>query len=106
MINKMLLTLLPAIATISRMTQSKRIIEKFGTQSKLARALIGDDLDRLPSMRVAIHGWLDRGFVPANRQQDVLDAARRLGIDLTPADFFDLPPCPAEAPDAPHLQGE
>ena len=36
------------------------------------------------------------GHVPARHQQAILDAARRLGIDLTPADFFDLPPEPEE----------
>ena len=43
-----------------------------------------------------VQGWNDRGFIPARRQQEVLDAARRLGIDLTPADFFDLPSTPQD----------
>ena len=70
--------------------QARRIIEKFGGITALARAL---DKQTLPSV---VQGWNDRGFIPARRQQEVLDAARRLGIDLTPADFFDLPSTPQD----------
>ena len=36
-----------------------------------------------------VQGWRDRGYIPANRQQEVLDRARELSIPLQPADFFD-----------------
>ena len=39
-----------------------------------------------------VQGWKERGVIPARRANEVLDAARSLGIDLEPADFFDLPP--------------
>jgi hypothetical protein len=74
------------------MTQTQRIIAKFGGLAQLSRAID-------PAMPLSVvQGWKDRGFVPARRQQDVLDAARRLGIDLTPNDFF-APTPPAEAAD-------
>ena len=35
-----------------------------------------------------ISGWRKFGFVPAHRQQTILDAAARHGIKLRPSDFF------------------
>lgn len=35
-----------------------------------------------------ISGWRKFGFVPAHRQQSILDAAARHGIKLRPSDFF------------------
>lgn len=61
-------------------TQTDRIIEKFGTQEFLANAIgVGQP---------AVAAWKKRGFIPAKRHDEVLTAARRLGIDLRPADFF------------------
>ena len=62
-------------------SQAHRIIAKFGTQVSLASALgIGQS---------TIAAWKRRGFIPVRQQSAVLTAARRLGIDLKPADFFD-----------------
>lgn len=61
-------------------TQADRIIEKFGTQIRLAEAL--------GCSQSVIAGWKKRGFVPANRQTEVLKAAADLGIGLQPNDFF------------------
>jgi ribosome-binding protein aMBF1 (putative translation factor) len=62
------------------MTQAERVISKFGTQEKLAAAL--------GCRQSVIAGWKRRGYVPAQQQVRVLEAAREQGIDLTPADFF------------------
>lgn len=60
----------------------QRIIEKFGTQQKLA--------DALSVNQSVIAGWKLRGVVPARQQPEVLKAAQKLGVDLSPADFFDM----------------
>ncbi len=64
------------------MTQAERIIEKFGGLTALAKALG----HRNPT---TVQGWKDRGFIPSSRQQEVLNLALVLGVDLSPADFFD-----------------
>ena len=64
------------------MKQADRIIAHFGGLTKMAAALG----HRHPS---TVQGWRDRGYIPANRQQEVLDRARELSIPLQPADFFD-----------------
>lgn len=63
------------------MTQAERIIGRFGGINALSRALG----HRNPT---TVQGWKDRGYVPANRQQEVLDLARNLGIAIAPEDFF------------------
>jgi hypothetical protein len=62
-------------------TKAAYIIELFGGVSALARALG----HKWPT---TVQGWKNRGIIPAHAQQDVLDAAKREGINLTPADFF------------------
>ena len=66
------------------MTQTERIISRFGGMTALARALG----HRHPT---TVQGWKVRGYVPAHRQQEVLDAAHRVGIPLGPSDFFEPP---------------
>jgi ribosome-binding protein aMBF1 (putative translation factor) len=65
------------------MTQAAIIIEKFGTQERLAAAL--------GCRQSVIAGWKRRGFVPAPQQQRVLEAAKKLGVRLRPSDFFARP---------------
>ena len=72
------------------------IIAKFGGMSALARALG----HRNPT---TVQGWKQRGFIPARRQGDVLDAAKAKGIELSPAEFLApevVPQIIAEAPTA------
>lgn len=69
-----------------------RIISKFGTQEKLAAAL--------GTRQNVISMWKKRGYVPAQQQPKVLAAARDLGIDLTPDDFFDLGESAPQQPEA------
>lgn len=57
------------------------ILERFGTQGRLARAL------GLPPSTVS--AWRVAGRIPAQHQEAVLSAARRLYIVLEPADFFE-----------------
>ena len=70
------------------------IISKFGGMSALARALG----HRNPT---TVQGWKQRGFIPARRQGEVMDAARAQGIDLSPAEFLAAAEVAAEAPAQP-----
>lgn len=49
------------------------------TQEKLAEAM--------GCRQSVIAGWKRRGFVPAPQMRNVLAAAGRLGVDLSPDDF-------------------
>ena len=64
------------------MKRSDAIIDRFGGLSALARALGHKHV-------TTVQGWKLRGVIPAQRQQEVLDAALRLGIELAPVDFFE-----------------
>ncbi|MEE8272536.1 MAG: hypothetical protein V3R98_12520 [Alphaproteobacteria bacterium] len=64
------------------MPQADGIIAKFGGTRPMAAAL------GVPPSTV--QGWKRGGYIPARRQAQVLTAARRLGIDIAPDDFFDL----------------
>ena len=64
------------------MNQAERIIERFGGLSALARTLGHKHA-------TTVQGWKERGYVPARQQAEVLEAAKREGIDLDPADFFE-----------------
>lgn len=71
------------------MTQAERILAKFQThpdpkqrtQEALATAF------GVSQSTVAM--WKARGRIPGNKQDAVLAAAQKLGIDLTPSDFFE-----------------
>lgn len=63
------------------MSVADHIIAKFGSMAALAKALGHRHA-------TTVQGWKDRGYIPAPRQQEVLDAAQRHGVDLTHADFF------------------
>ena len=69
------------------MNTAEPIIAKFGGLSAMAAALG----HRNPS---TVQGWKERGIIPARQQPLVLQAARRLGIDLSPADFIQELPAP------------
>ena len=72
------------VYVIVRMKPAEQIIEKFGGISACAK-ILGH---RNPT---TVQGWKERGFIPARQQREVLEAARREGIDLDPADFFEPP---------------
>lgn len=73
------------------MSQAERIIEKFGGIRPMAEAM------KVPPSTV--QGWKEAGFIPSRRQQAVLSTARARGIELSPADFFELPEPPTAAPE-------
>lgn len=67
------------------MTQAQHIISIFGGAVHLARALGHKHSS-------TVQGWKSRGVIPASQQQIVLELGRDLGVDISPEDFFDLPP--------------
>src|SRR4051794_11681149 len=58
---------------------ARTIIEKFGSQTALAKAI------RKPQSTVQY--WSRTGAIPFKWQSLVLEAARQKGIDLAPSDF-------------------
>lgn len=58
----------------------ERIIEKFGSQEAVAKAV--------GVTQPTVSYWKETGFIPARRQEQLLQAARDKQIDLTEADFF------------------
>lgn len=69
------------------MNQAQAIVEKFGSVKKLADAIgVG-----VP----AVYKWTypkerngTGGLIPADKQLDILEAAKRLNIELKAEDFF------------------
>ena len=70
-------------------TPAERIIEKFGGLTALANALG----HRYPT---TVQGWKERGSIPSKRQGEVLAAARRLNVPVSPADFIEVAAEPTE----------
>src|SRR5690349_24611155 len=66
-----------------RAAMSKEIVEhiirKFGSQQRVA--------ELLGIWQTSVAGWLTRGAIPERRQEELLAAARREGIDISLADF-------------------
>ena len=58
----------------------EQVIRKFGSQQRVA--------ELLGIWQTAVSGWVRRGAIPARRQEELLTAAKRAGVDLSPADFF------------------
>jgi hypothetical protein len=58
------------------------VIEKFGGLSATARA-VGNG-----TTRQIVKGWEKRGVIPTKRQPQVLEAAQRESIELSPADLI------------------
>ncbi|MFX4223571.1 MAG: carph-isopro domain-containing protein [Thalassobaculum sp.] len=65
------------------MNVAKAIVDKFGGTRKMA------EHTGLPPS--TIQSWKSSGLIPAHKQSEVLRLAVKLGIDVSPADFFDLP---------------
>ena len=63
------------------MSNARIIVARFGGIRSLARVLG----HRNPT---TVQGWVVRGYIPARRQQEVLEAAHTAGVALSPADFF------------------
>ena len=58
----------------------EQVIRRFGSQQRVA--------ELLGIWQTAVSGWVRRGAIPARRQAQLLQLARREGIALKPADFF------------------
>ena len=63
------------------MSNARIIVARFGGIRSLARVLG----HRNPT---TVQGWVVRGYIPARRQQEVLEASRTAGVALLPSDFF------------------
>lgn len=73
-------------------TPAERVISKLGGPSAVAN-IRGVHVTR-------VFDWRRKGRIPTSHQQPLLDWARAKGVDLGPADFFDLSsntPEPSEA---------
>jgi hypothetical protein len=62
------------------MNVAKAIVEKFGGTRKMA--------ERTSLPPSTIQSWKVTGLIPAHRQLEVMQHAKRLGIALKPEDFF------------------
>ncbi len=62
------------------MNIAKAIVDKFGGTRKMAREI------GVPF--TTVQSWKGSGFIPARRQAEIMEHARRLKIKLRPADFF------------------
>jgi hydroxyethylthiazole kinase-like uncharacterized protein yjeF len=69
---------------------AEAIISLFGGVRPMARALSA--ATGVPVSASTVQGWGARGRIPAQRQADVLAAARTRGLELAPEDFFALAP--------------
>lgn len=63
------------------MTQAERIISLLGGVRRTSE-IVGAPL-------TTVQSWRDGGVIPAKRQFDVIEAAKRAGINITGNDFFD-----------------
>lgn len=64
-------------------TQADRVLSKFPTIRALSREMgVGE---------TTISMWRAREWIPSPYHQQILDAALRLGVELTPNDFFERP---------------
>ncbi len=62
------------------MSYVQNIVAKFGGVRSMARAV-----GKPPS---TVASWKERGAIPDSHKVEILDAARKQGIPLTPGDFF------------------
>jgi hypothetical protein len=66
-----------------RVNIAKKIVDKFGGQSALAR-LLG-------KKRATVHRWVKIGIIPTIRQPEIIRLAEENGIGLCPSDFDIFP---------------
>ena len=77
------------------MSQAEHVLGLFGGV-RPASDLLGVPL-------TTVQSWRDGGYIPSRRMRGILEAAKRAGIKLEPADFFvDTSPLP-EATDVGQL---
>ena len=74
----------------------EKIIAKFGSQVNVSKALaeVGDDIGQ-----TTVSAWARSGVIPTRHIRPLMQAARNLGFELTPDDFFEpIPTTPTSAP--------
>ena len=71
--------------TNTEMLPANKIIEKFGSQAKLARALGHKNTS-------TVQGWKERGFIPYRQAWAVMHAAKANRIKLKLIEFFEPEP--------------
>ena len=69
---------------MNKKTVADKIAAKFGGQVPMAEAI------GITQSTIAQWNRRSGGIVPARHQQKILDAAKERGLDVTPADFFEL----------------
>lgn len=72
---------------IAPLAPATTIIEKFGGYARVAE-LLNCDVSRVYRWTYPVENGGTGGTVPAKQQAPLLEAAKRTGVNLTPADFF------------------
>lgn len=70
------------------MKPSEKIIERFGGLSAMS-AKMEKALGK-PVPVSTIQYWAAAGYIPSKRQPEVMQAGRFHGIEVAPADFFEM----------------
>lgn len=65
----------------NQISQAERVINKFGGLGATARACRHKNAS-------TVQGWKERGWIPQERQAEVIEAARREGVDVSVEDFI------------------
>lgn len=63
------------------LSQAARIVAKFGGLTATSKALGHKN-------PTTVQGWVERGYIPSRRHDELLAAAKRSNVDLKPEDFF------------------
>lgn len=72
------------------MNPAQRVVKRFGGP-KVVADILGLHPNRVSAWQRSKQSGGADGRIPGQHQQPLLDFARANGIDLSPADFFDLP---------------
>lgn len=71
-----------AVEELASEVATERVIRMFGGMTALAKALGHGH-------PTTVQGWKDRGVIPSRQIPFVLEAAKREGLNVSVADFFD-----------------
>jgi hypothetical protein len=73
---------------VKAISPAEFIINKLGGLTRTARALSTEDRDFPVS---TVQGWKDRGRIPQEHWQSLIDAAKEAGIEIDLATFLSVP---------------
>lgn len=82
------------------MNQAERILAKFQCHPDPQKRTQNAIAEACGVSQSTVAMWKARGRIPGTQQDAVLAGARKAGINLEPADFFDLPDQPQKSPPA------